>query len=267
MDPIVRPPGPAASDKVAVKRGMPRVARPGKGLAHDLVQALGIQLRNGSIKPGDRLPTELSIMQSFGVSRGVVREALSRLVAAGMVQTQHGIGTFALEPDGQGRFHMESPVVADLAEMLDLLELRTSVESDAAGLAATRRTDVHLAAMAQALDDFGKHLGTVGETVAPDFRFHMAIAQATANRYYSDLMTQLGLAVIPSTRVFSVRLDAGYREKHLQKVHQEHHDIFTAIERHDPDAARAAMRIHLVNSRERQRRSHALQAESGTHQP
>lgn len=235
-----------------------RLGRSGRGLAHELVEALGSQLRGGAIKPGDKLPTESALMQSFGVSRGVVREALSRLAAAGRVQTQHGIGTFALAPDREGRFRMESRSNLDLADMLDLLELRTSIESDAAGLAATRRTEEHLLAMRQALDDFSRHLSTVGETVAPDFRFHLAIAQATGNRNYGDLMEQLGLAVIPSTRLSSIRLDPEYREQHLQKVNQEHHDIFAAIARRDAEAARAAMRIHLVNSRERQRESHSV---------
>ena len=231
--------------------------RRSRNLTQTLVEALSQQLRGGAIRAGDKLPSESSIMQSFGVSRGVVREALSRLAAAGMVQTQHGIGTFALAPDREGRFHLQRPEVADLQDLLSMLELRTSVESDAAGLAAIRRSDSDLQAMRAALDDFGSHLTTVGETVSPDFRFHLAIAHATGNRYYSDLMDQLGMAAIPSTRMSSVRLDPLLREKHLQKVHQEHHDIHAAIVRRDPEAARAAMRIHLVNSRERQRQSSA----------
>ncbi|MCZ2496890.1 FCD domain-containing protein [Xylophilus sp. Kf1] len=234
---------------------LPDGPRRGRNLTHTLVEALGRQLRDGTIRPGDKLPSESAIMQGFGVGRGVVREALSRLAAAGMVQTQHGIGTFALAPDRDGRFHLQRPEVADLDDLLSMLELRTSVESDAAGLAATRRSDAHLQAMRAALDDFGSHLSTVGETVSPDFRFHLAIAHATGNRYYSDLMDQLGMAAIPSSRMSSVRLDPLLRERHLMKVHQEHHDIYAAIERHDPEAARAAMRIHLVNSRERQRRA------------
>ena len=245
----------AAGPSPAEEAELPDSPRRSRNLAHTLVEALGAQLRGGAIRPGDKLPSESAIMQGFGVSRGVVREALSRLAAAGMVQTQHGIGTFALAPDREGRFHLQRPEVADLDDLLSMLELRTSVESDAAGLAATRRNDAHLRAMQAALDDFGSHLATVGETVSPDFRFHLAIAHATGNRYYSDLMDQLGMAAIPSTRMSSVRLDPALRERHLQKVHQEHHDIHAAIVRRDPEAARAAMRIHLVNSRERQRQS------------
>jgi len=248
-------PAPSQAEETELPDG-PRRSR---NLTQTLVEALGEQLRSGAIRAGDKLPSESAVMQSFGVSRGVVREALSRLAAAGMVQTQHGIGTFALAPDRAGRFHLQRPEVTDLDDLLSMLELRTSVESDAAGLAATRRADAHLLAMRTALDDFGSHLSTVGETVSPDFRFHLAIAHATGNRYYSDLMDQLGMAAIPSTRMSSVRLDPQLRERHLQKVHQEHHDIYAAIVRRDPEAARAAMRIHLVNSRERQRQSSASQ--------
>lgn len=234
-----------------------RSSRRGKGLTHGLVEALGAQLKNRKIKPGDKLPTESEIMQRFGVGRGVVREALSRLQAAGLVQTHHGVGTFALEPATPGRFPFELATAGGIADMLEMLELRTSVESEAAGLAATRRTDEHLQEMRSALEDFQRNLTAVGETVPPDFRFHLAIAQATGNRYFSDLMSHLGLEVIPRTRISSSWLNVEQRAKHLQKVNQEHQDIYAAIERRDSEAARAAMRIHLVNSRERQRLAHA----------
>lgn len=239
-----------------------RSAARGKGLTHGLVEALGAQLAAGKIKPGDKLPTESEIMERFGVGRGVVREALSRLQAAGLVQTHHGVGTFALEPAARGRFQFELSAAGGVVDMLDMLELRTSIESEAAALAAMRRTDDHLQEMRGALQAFERNLEGVGETVPPDFRFHLAIALATGNRYFSDLMAHLGLEVIPRTRVSSSWLNVEQRTQHLQKVHQEHQDIFGAIERRDPEAARAAMRIHLVNSRERQRLAHA-DAESG----
>ena len=244
-----------------------RSARPGRGLTHEVVKALEARLLAGEIAPGDKLPTESEIMASFGVSRGVVREALSRLQAARLVQTQHGVGTFALEPRTDGSFRLDSPSIDGHADLLQALELRTSIESDAAGLAANRRTEAQLADMRAALADFEANLSVVGQTVSPDFRFHLAIAQATGNRYYSELMSQLGLAVIPRTRVSSSRMGPESREPHLRKVNQEHHDIYAAIERQDPEAARAAMRIHLVNSRERQRQAHASGASGASSAP
>lgn len=253
-------PGLTASD-FAPAAGRPAVR--GRGLTHGLVEALGAQLAAGQIKPGDKLPTESEIMERFGVGRGVVREALSRLQAAGLVQTHHGVGTFALEPASEGRFQFGRPAAGGIADMLKMLELRTSVESEAAALAAMRRSDEQLREMQGALEDFERHLTAVGETVPPDFRFHLAIAQATGNRYFSDLMAHLGLEVIPRTRVSSSWLNVEQRAQHLRKVHQEHQDIFGAIERRDPEAARAAMRIHLVNSRERQRLAHADPSSGG----
>jgi DNA-binding FadR family transcriptional regulator len=232
------------------------LGRPGRGLALALVDALGAQLRDGRLRPGSKLPPEAELMQAYGVSRSVVREALSRLQAAGLVQTQHGIGTFALEPAAAGRLQFGRPRADPVADMLELLELRAGLESDAAAWAAQRRGDEHLREMRAALHDFEQHLAQVGETVAPDYRFHLAIAQASGNHYFGELMAQLGPQVIPRTRVSSARLDAAQRERHLRKVHQEHEDIHAAIERRDPEAARAAMRLHLVNSRERQRLAH-----------
>lgn len=229
----------------------------GRGLTHELVAALGAQLRDGTIRPGDKLPSEGAIVQRFGVGRGVVREALSRLQAAGLVQTLHGVGTFALEQQSEAGLKLE-PAAGGIAGLLDLLELRASIESDAAGLAATRRSEADLAAMRSALDEFAGQVADIGQTVAPDFRLHLAIARATGNRYFSDLMRQLGPAVIPGTRVSASWLAADQRERHLQKVNREHQDIYDAIERSDPEGARAAMRLHLVNSRERQRLAHGV---------
>ena len=233
-----------------------------RGLAHGLVEDLGEKIRSQSLRPGDKLPTESAIMQAYGVSRTVVREALSKLQAGGLVETLHGVGTFVLQPRAGGVFRLDPGEIAASVDVLAVLELRISLETESAGLAATRRTDEQLVAMRQALDDFEHNVAAAGDTVAPDFRFHLAIAQATGNRYYADLMGQLGLAVIPRTRVSSSWLEVEQRAQHLHKVHQEHQDIHAAIERRDPEAARAAMRLHLVNSRERQRVAHAEQSAS-----
>ncbi|RYY77530.1 MAG: FadR family transcriptional regulator, partial [Comamonadaceae bacterium] len=67
-----------------------------RSLAHDVVDALSGRIREGSLAPGVKLPTEAAIMEEFGVSRTVVREAISRLQAAGLVETRHGVGTFVV---------------------------------------------------------------------------------------------------------------------------------------------------------------------------
>ncbi|MDQ0027576.1 DNA-binding FadR family transcriptional regulator [Variovorax paradoxus] len=240
----------AAADAVA---GASFVGRPRpRGLAHGLVEDLGEKIRNQSLRPGDKLPTESAIMKTFGVSRTVVREALSKLQAAGLVETHHGVGTFVLQPRAAGMFRLDSADIATSVDVLAVLELRISLETESAGLAATRRTEEHLLAMRQALDDFERNVAVAGDTVAPDFRFHLQIAQATGNPYFADIMSHLGTTIIPRTRIHAIR-NYDRRGEYLSRVNREHEEIYAAIARRDPDSARAAMRIHLTNSRERLR--------------
>ncbi|MDM0040532.1 FadR/GntR family transcriptional regulator [Variovorax sp. J22G21] len=222
-----------------------------RGLAHSLVDDFGARIRDGALRPGDKLPTESEIMQAFGVSRTVVREALSKLQASGLVETHHGVGTFVLQPRAGGVFRLDPGEIATSVDVLAVLELRISLETESAGLAASRHTEEQLLAMRQALDDFERNVEAAGDTVAPDFRFHLQIAQATGNPYFADIMSHLGTTIIPRTRISAIRnLEGG---AYLSRVNREHEEIYAAIARRDPESARAAMRIHLTNSRERLR--------------
>ena len=172
----------------ASKGGSAFVGRPrqrARGLAHGLVEDLGEKIRSQVLRPGDKLPTESAIMQAYGVSRTVVREALSKLQAGGLVETLHGVGTFVLQPRPGGVFRLEPGEIATSVDVLAVLELRISLETESAGLAASRRTEEQLVAMRQALDDFEHNVTVSGDTVAPDFRFHLQIAQSTGNPYFA----------------------------------------------------------------------------------
>jgi len=237
-----------------VEAAVPARRRP-RSLAQELVDSLSAQIRNGEIVPGAKLPTESEIMRAFGVSRTVVREALSRLQASGMVETHHGVGTYALKPNSMGDFRVDPADIATVRDIVVILELRICLESEAAGLAASRRTDEQLADMREALDQFRAALVPGGDTVTPDFRFHLLVAEATQNKYFADLMSHLGAAIIPRTRINSAKLADEDRMVYLARVNLEHEDIYEAIRRQDAESARAAMRTHLSNSRERLRRA------------
>ena len=175
------------------------------------------------------------------------------------METHHGIGTFVLEAQAPGMFRIDPSDIAASVDVLAVLELRISLETESAGLAALRRSEQNLLAMRQALDDFASHVEVAGDTVSPDFRFHQEIARATGNRYFGDIMAHLGTTIIPRTRISSaMRMAPELRAQYLQKVNREHEEVYDAIARQDPESARAAMRIHLTNSRERLRRAQAL---------
>ena len=224
-------------------------------LAQQLVAQLSARIGRGSFARSGRLPTEAQIIDEFGVSRTVVREAISRLSAAGLVETRHGIGTFILAPGESRNFRIDASELATLAEVLAVLELRISMEGEAAGLAAERRSAAQLRALGRALEAFAENIAT-GETVPHDYEFHRQVAAATGNRYFVQFMEYLGTMIIPRTRINSASLAGHEREAYLRLVHREHEGIFNAIRRSDEAAARRAMRAHLENSRDRLRRAH-----------
>ncbi len=233
-----------------------RARRKHRSLAQELVTELSQQIRDGVIKRGDKLPTESAIMEEQGVSRTVVREALSRLQAAGLVETRHGIGTFVLDTPSPSGFRIDPATIVTLRDVLAVLELRISLEVESAGLAAQRRSAEQLAAMRAALDALNLSVAHASDAVASDFQFHLQIALATGNRYFTDIMTHLGTSIIPRTRVNSARIAHDDQQHYLSRLSREHEEIYEAIARQDSDAARAAMRLHLTNSRERLRQAH-----------
>ena len=239
---------------------MPLRPRRVKGLVSEVVEALSGNIREGKIQPGDKLPTESEIMARFEVSRTVVREALSKLQASRMVETRHGVGTFAMAPQDSTNFKIADEDFSTLSDVISVLELRISLETEAAGLAAQRRSDVNLQALQAALDAFAASISVDSDAVPSDFNFHMEVARATGNRHFADLMTYLGTMIIPRTRINTAISAPEGRLNYLQRVHGEHESIFVAIRNQDAEAARAAMRTHLGNSKERLRKTQIQKA-------
>ncbi len=226
-----------------------------RSLALTIVEGLGERIREGRLAPGDKLPTEAEVMAEFGVSRTVVREAISKLQAAGMVETRHGVGTFVVGAGDASAFRIEPQQLATLRDVVAVLELRIGVESEAAGLAAQRRTAANLAAMRTALAAFTTAVEEGRDAVAADFQLHSEIARATQNEHFAGLMATLGAQIIPRARLEASGVIDPERQAYLRRVNAEHESIVDAIAAQDADAARAAMRTHLANSRERRRRA------------
>ena len=225
-----------------------------KSLTQRLVDDLSARIRQGVLRAGDRVPPEPELVREFSVSRTVVREAMQRLQAAGLVETQHGVGTFVLAPSASVTLLALGGKEVSFAELLEMLELRITVESEGAALAALRRTEEHLAGMQQALEDFEAHWKAGASTVEDDYRFHLQIAEASGNRYFGDVLRGLGKATISRPKAEAGESQPASAGQRKELAHQEHLAIVEAIRRGDAAAARAAMFMHLNNSRERLRR-------------
>lgn len=214
------------------------------------------QIVSGALQEGDKLPSEHRICQAFNVSRPTVREALMRLHADGLVTTRQGSGTVVRRrPSG----HLTRLArVSDVAGMLRCLEVRIALEGQAASLAAQRRTHAELdrildalAALRAAVD--GGVAPARADLVAParaDFAFHRAVASASGNALFDDLLEMLGDTIQGTMTVALGITRAGSRER-ARRVVEEHEAVAEAIARGDQEAAGLAMRHHLHRSRQR----------------
>jgi len=229
-----------------------------RSLALDVVDKLVVRINTGALPAGTKLPTEAEVMAEYGVSRTVVREALSKLQASGQVVTRQGIGTFVTGAGSATPFRIDSQQLETLHDVIAVLELRIGLETEAAGLAARRRTEENLQAMREALAAFSAALDEGRDAIGSDYQFHLEVARATHNPHYVSMMGALGMSSIPRSRLDRTRPDDAERIAYLRYVNREHETIYDAIANQDSDAARAAMRTHIGNSRERRRKAATL---------
>lgn len=214
-----------------------------------VVAGLKDKILAGGLRPGQKLPSESELIEEFGVSRTVVREAVTQLRAEGLVETFQGRGSFVLAVPEPTSFMVESAAIRTHHDVLAMVDFRLGVECEAAALAAARIDAAGTEAVRTALTDFGT--ATPDDAVEADFRFHRAVAAASGNRFYVDLVDSLGPMMIMLTRT---RLGAEHSitdAAHAERVRREHEQVAAAVIAGEPELARAAMRLHLGNTRRR----------------
>lgn len=207
-----------------------------------------------SLKPGDKLPPADQLCLRFSVSRTVVREAIASLKAEGRLRSLRGSGVYVAkprEPVGASAMFMAAP--QEIGDVLDFMEFRISVEVEAAGLAAERRTETNLLRMGQALAQFLRHLSDNSLATDADRAFHRAIADATNNNRFRLFVDEVGERLIPRRALGAGFIDESSKSEFLEAIQVEHQRVFNAITDRKPDEARVAMRRHLEDGRRRYR--------------
>ncbi len=225
------------------------------GLA-DRVKGDLIRLIEGEkLAPGAKLPTADQLCARFAVSRTVVREAIASLKAEGRLRSLRGSGVYVSAPPvpGGATFSLFMAAPEEIGDVLDLLEFRISVETEAAALAAERRTETNLLRMEQAMTQFGRHLDDNSLAADADRAFHRAIADATNNRRFRMFVDEMGERLIPRRALGASFADEASKQDFLDVIMAEHQLIFAAISDRQPEAARTAMRKHLEGGRRRYR--------------
>jgi len=215
----------------------------------DIIEQIKASIESGELKPGEKLPSERELANMLSVSRTAIREAISVMASAGVVEIFRGIGVFLKEDENDKLLRRINELFQQKGiNLVELLEVRQGIEGQAAYLAAIRRTESDLQKIKFAykkMEDFYAGNQTAEKE---DFEFHTSIVKATQNKM-----------LLQSVKLFSnefLQEVKQLRNKSIitgksQEVLSEHLDIYEAIEKQAPENAQKAMLEHLNNANRR----------------
>jgi GntR family transcriptional repressor for pyruvate dehydrogenase complex len=222
---------------------------PARALTDSVAEQLLEKIEGGAFPRGAKLPTEAVLSEEFGVSRTVVREAIARLKYEGLVESRQGSGVFVTDQAGIRPLRIDYTDTGTLESVLQIVELRRSIEAEVAAQAARRRTDTAMTNIDAALAHLDATVAEGGDGVQADVAFHRAIAEATGNPYFLKTLAFLSQYLETATRV--TRTNEARREDFSRQVREEHQAIVAAIRAGDADAARNAAQNHMYNAARR----------------
>jgi len=215
-------------------------------LSDSVYHSLFNRITNGEYQVNEKLPPEAMLSQEFGVSRPVLRVALERLREEGLIHSRQGAGSYVRAAAASTPVGF-SPVET-LADIQRCYEFRLTIETQAAALAADRRDETALHAIAQALELMRAATGSHQHREDADFAFHLAIAQASNNQYFEATFRALREHINVGMRLHGMSLMTGGG---LEETLAEHNGLFDAISAGDRVQASELMRGHLEHSRDR----------------
>jgi GntR family transcriptional repressor for pyruvate dehydrogenase complex len=218
----------------------------GARLSDQVAEQLAAEIRRGGLAPGDKLPTEARLVEQFGVSRTVVREAVSRLKSLGLVDSRQGSGVFVQASATFAPLNFEARHAASQEAVIQMVEVRRALEAEVAALAAQRRTAADMRRVQAAVKALDAAVQGGGDGVSEDVRFHRAIAEAARNPFLLQTLEYLGQFLHGATQV--TRANEARRLDFAQQVQHEHAVIVQALEAGDAEAARQAAAGHMGNA-------------------
>jgi GntR family transcriptional repressor for pyruvate dehydrogenase complex len=215
-------------------------------LYEQIVEQIEGSIVKGDLKAGDQLPAERDLAQRFGVSRTAVREAVKALREKGLVEAYSGRGTFITDGTTQAvRQSLDLMVKIGQPEgSTHLAEVRAILEPEIAALAAVRIQEPELTTMRDAVAAMDR-AGQDPETyIEADLDFHLALAEGAANPLILSLLDSI-VALLREQRLRIFKVPGGPERGQIH-----HKRILEAVDRHDSEKAREAMRAHLWQVRD-----------------
>ena len=218
----------------------------GARLSDQVADQLAAEIRRGGLAPGDKLPTEARLVEQFGVSRTVVREAVSRLKSLGLVDSRQGSGVFVRPPSSFAPLNFEAQHAASQEAVIQMVEVRRALEAEVAALAAQRRTAADMRRIQAAVQALDAAVQRGGDGVSEDVQFHRAIADAAGNPFLNQTLEYLGQFLHGATQV--TRANEARRLDFAEQVRGEHAAIVAAVQAGNAQAAREAAAGHMDNA-------------------
>jgi DNA-binding FadR family transcriptional regulator len=222
---------------------------PARAMSDQVAQQLLKQIEVGSFRDTGKLPTEAALAREFGVSRTVIREAISRLKNEGVVEPRQGSGVFISQHAGIRPLRIDYDEAVDAKSLPQLLAVRRAIEAEVAAEAARCRTDADMDAIDTALRRIDEAVAAGRDGVAEDIAFHRAIAVVTGNPYFLKTLEFLTQYLEAGMKV--TRGNEASRDDFSWQVRDEHAAIVAAIRAGDPMAARNAACTHMYNAARR----------------
>ncbi|MDP2527511.1 FadR/GntR family transcriptional regulator [Maribacter dokdonensis] len=212
-------------------------------IQNEIILQLRDLMNNKNLEPGDKLPSERTLSEKFGVSRSSVREAIQKLEFYGILVSKPQSGTFVAEIGQVAMNGMVNDILRlDEPDFKSLVETRILLELKTVRLAARRRTDDDLELMKNALDAYREKVENGEDAVQEDLLFHLAIAKASGNSTMNTFMLIITPEILTNFEKYHV-CDKNMAFRGIQ----EHQDIFNAIKEQNPQLAKEKMKVHFKN--------------------
>ena len=204
-------------------------------LYEEVIAGIEEMLQSNNMQPGDRLQSEKELALYFGVSKTAVREALSALQTAGLIEVKHGSGIYVRNVNERLTNPLTMKILTNSDNMLQILE------SEGAFLAAQRATRADIARIKGYLISLAEEIDRGEKALNADYQFHCAVMSATHNQVYSKVFETVATVFHEGMRALSVDWDSG------GNLLEQHRLIYDAVKKHQPEQARNLMRAHLEN--------------------
>ena len=225
------------------------MVRGAQNLTDRVQEALRERIAAGSFAPRAKLPAEAALSSQFGVSRTVVREAVARLKAEGLLASRQGSGVFVQADAALRPLKIDAAAGQSQASILQIVEVRRALEAESAALAAERRTVADVDGLRRQLKALDQAVSKGGDGVAEDVAFHRLIAEASRNPHFITVLQFLGQYLQGVTRV--TRANEARRSDFAAQVKAEHVAVLDAVAAQDVPRARRAAAKHMSQAARR----------------